>query len=227
MEVMKDTTTTNADSGRRRRDGQSLKRFVYESLLTKLLNSELIPGQILHRRAVAEELGVSVAPVLEAMVQLESEGFLESIARKGTQVRPVGQKDIIGMIVIREALECEAARLYCGRKVRDAMEELLPLARALDTDATADPRHWNEELEFHSALVALADCRILSVEFNRCIHLNMFYGINRLYPRAGERGRMLHQELLRELTTEDPDAAEQAMRRHIRSGKGRLSELIR
>ncbi len=224
--MMNETNTAKSGSVRPR-DGQSLKRFVYESLLTKLLNSELIPGQILHRRAVAEELGVSVAPVLEAMVQLESEGFLESIARKGTQVRPVGQKDIIGMIVIREALECEAARLYCGRRVAEATEELLPLARALDTDATADPRHWNEELEFHSALVALAECRILSDEYKRCIHLNMFYGINRLYPRAGEQGRLLHQELLQELTTEDPDAAERAMRRHIRSGKGQLPELIR
>lgn len=222
-----DRTSTVGKDSRRAGSGRSLKQFVYDTLLAKLLSNELIPGQILHRRAVAEELGVSVAPVLEAMLQLESEGFLESIARKGTQVRPVGQREVVGMLVVREALECEAARLICGERVRLAMERLLPLARTLDTEAATDPRHWSGELEFHTSLVALADCKMLSDEYKRCIHLNMYYGINRLYPSAAEQGRTLHETLLRDLCVSDPDAAERAVRMHIRSGKGPLPDLIR
>ncbi len=206
---------------------RSLKEQVYEALLAKLLNNELVPGQILNRRAVAEELGVSVAPVLEAMLQLRAEGFLESIARKGTQVRPIGQKDIVGMLVVRAALECQAARLYCGESVEAELDRLLPLARELESDAAGHPHHWMMDLEFHTALVSLADCPMLSDEYRRCIHLNMFFGINRFYPRAAEHGRMSHESLLRELTTRDPDAAEQIIRRHIRSGKGPFAELIR
>ena len=62
--------------------GSSLSREVYNTLLQQLLQNELIPGTILNRRKVAAELGVSVAPVLEAMLQLEMEGFLEASGRK-------------------------------------------------------------------------------------------------------------------------------------------------
>ncbi len=206
---------------------RSLKQHVYHELLAKLLNNELIPGQILNRRAVAEELGVSVAPVLEAMLQLESEGFLESIARKGTQVRLIGQEDVVGMLVVREALECQAARMYCGEKLEQAMGLLLPLARELESESAAHPHHWIQELEFHAALVGLADCRMLSDEYKRCIHLNMFFGINRFYPSVGERGRMSHEQLLEQLTTRDPDEAERIIRAHVRSGKGPFADQIR
>ena len=209
------------------RERRSLKQHVYDALLARLLNNELIPGQILNRRAVAEELGVSVAPVLEAMLQLESEGFLESIARKGTQVRLIDQDDVVGMLVVREALECQAARMYCGEKVEQGMNVLLPLAGELESESASHPHHWMQELEFHTALVGLADCRMLSDEYKRCIHLNMFFGINRFYPRVGERGRMSHELLLQQLTTRDPEDAERAIRAHVRSGKGPFAERIR
>jgi DNA-binding GntR family transcriptional regulator len=205
---------------------RSLKQIVYDDLLDKLLNNNLVPGEILNRRTVAHELGVSVAPVLEAMLQLETEGFLESIPRKGTQVRPIRQEDIIGMFVVREALECQAARLYCGKRILVAFDRLLPLAQQLDQESTGHPQHWIREIEFHSTLVGLAECRMLSEEYKRCIHLNMFHGINKFYPREGDRGRMSHELLLRELKTPDPDVAERVIRAHVRSGKGPLADVI-
>ena len=57
---------------------------MYEHLLENFLQNELVPGHILNRREIAQQLGVSVAPVLEAFLQLEMEGFVESIPRKGT-----------------------------------------------------------------------------------------------------------------------------------------------
>lgn len=57
-----------------RKKDASLSEQVYHTLLDRLLSNKLIPGEILNRRDVAKELQVSVAPVLEAMVQLEHEG---------------------------------------------------------------------------------------------------------------------------------------------------------
>lgn len=209
-----------------RNENQSLKRRAYEALRSKLLHSELIAGQILNRRAVAEELGMSVAPVLEAMLQLESEGFLESIPRKGTQVRPIRKEDVVGMAVVREALECQAARLYHGKKVADATPELMPLAKELDLTDAGHPQHWEREMDFHSRLVALADCPMLFDEFRRCIHLNMFFAINKLYPTNTESGRQSHEDLLHALAEAGADECERLIRLHVRSGKGGFSELF-
>lgn len=203
-------------------ENRSMKREAYEALLAKLLNNELVAGEILNRRAVAQELGMSVAPVLEAMLQLENEGFFESIPRKGTQVRAIRREDVIGMAVVREALECQAARMYCGEPVKDAYDDLLPLARDLDQTAVGEPNHWEREIEFHAGLVGLAKCQMLSDEFRRCIRLNMFFAINKLYTGSASKDHQSHEELLSKLCTKDPENAETLIRGHVRSGKGEL-----
>ena len=134
----------------------SLAQDVYEKLLEKLVNGELVPGHILNRREVAAELGVSVAPVLEAILQLELEGFVETLPRKGTIVKPVEENDFYDQLVLREALECEAARLYCGATVRENFEQLQTLAIAVDGSEAGDPSRWQNEINFHATLVSLS-----------------------------------------------------------------------
>ena len=193
----------------------------YQSLLKRLLTNQLVPGQILNRREVANELGMSVSPVLEAMLHLEMEGFLQSIARKGTQVAPIQEDEVRGNLILREAIECEAARFYCGEPVRRDLDRLEPLARRLDeTDAGILP-HWQLELEFHRELVRLVGSDPLLREFDRFIRLSMFYGVHK-YTHSHAQSHQRHLVLLEALCDADPDEAERLVRDHVRSGKSPL-----
>jgi len=200
----------------------SLSRQVYDTLLNKLLNNELISGQILNRRQVAADLGVSVAPVLEAMLILEMEGFLESIPRKGTQVRPIAPEDVHGQLILREALECQAARLYCGEGIEKNEASLLRLADKMDKSAPFVPEHWREDLNFHHALIKITGVDALIKEYHRVIHLNIFHAVNRLTQIHDNADPSNHRKLVQKLKTRDPDEAERIIRAHVRSGKGRL-----
>lgn len=193
-------------------------REAYDALLDRLLTNRLVPGQILNRREVAEELGMSVSPVLEAMLQLEMEGFLRSIARKGTQVSPVRRESVIGNLVLREAIECEAARFSCGPMLAANRDRLLSLARKLDETPTDILIHWQVEVEFHRELVRLSGIETLVHEFDRCIKLYTFYGANKLL-NTGPRGRRSHVDLLDQLCAADPETAARIIREHVRSGK--------
>ena len=62
---------------------KSLTDEVYDTLLKKFIDKELVPGQVLNRRSVAKELNVSVAPVLEAFLYLEMEGYVETLPPEG------------------------------------------------------------------------------------------------------------------------------------------------
>lgn len=201
---------------------KSLSRHVYGVLLDGLLANELVPGELLNRRDVARDLGVSVAPVLEAMLQLEMEGFLESIPRKGTRVRPIRREDVIGQLVVREALECGAGRLYCGDLVVAHYEELLQLANRVDGFQDESPGRWETEIAFHQRLVRLTEIGPLIREFERNFRLNVFYRINHVLGAPTGHVVNRHTELLEELTSGDPEKAERAIRRHVRSGKGHL-----
>lgn len=205
-----------------RKKNASLSEKVYNILLDRLLTNELIPGEILNRRDVAKELQVSVAPVLEAILQLEHEGYLESIPRKGTRVRPIRKEDVLGQLFVREAIECQAVRLYCGKLVRENETILKELARECDREASLSPKHWEDEIRFHKYLVELSGCMALVREFEKTIRLNMFYSMNKYIEPESRREIQSHEELVNLLKTDDPDEAERIIRYHVRSGKRNL-----
>ena len=197
--------------------GQILSKEVYDWLLRRLFNSDLQPGERLNRRDVARQFGVSVAPVLEAMVQLELEGFLETIPRQGTRVREIDEKEVRGRLIVREALESQGARMYCGEPVRKARRKLLKLAEVVDRTDFRSPYNWNAEVAFHRSLMELADCKVLLESFNFVMKHSLFYAHNRVLPMLPEK-KMIpdsHQQLISDLETHFPDEAEEAMRRHI------------
>jgi len=209
-------------SGKDRND--SLSRMVYETMVARLLGNELVPGDILNRRDVAKELGVSVAPVLEAFLQLDMEGFVESLPRKGTVVKAVRKEDVLGRLIIREALECEAALLYFRGPIVAAGKELVELAKAVESAPPDTPEHWKRDIDFHLKLVSLAGCEVLTDEFAKTMRIGTFYGMNRIIAPDDRLERQNHVEIVELLMTRNPDEAERIVRAHVRSGKVRLFE---
>ncbi len=198
---------------------RSLSQDAYKILLNRLLSNQLVPGEILNRRAVAEELGISVAPVLEAMLQLEAEGFLESMPRKGTRVRPIKEDDVRGHLIVREALECQAVRMYCGDAVKQCEANLIPLAEEIDSYTEATPERSRRDIDLHKKLVGLTKCSILIEEYNRIMKVGVFHIMNRFLPISDKKVMLSHVELIKHLRKDDPDAMEKLMREHLRSGK--------
>jgi DNA-binding GntR family transcriptional regulator len=196
----------------------SLTKTIYEKLISMFMNNELIPGQILNRRQLANELGVSVAPVLEAMILLEREGFIESIPRKGTIVRPVRERDVYERYVLREALECAAARLYVGPPIQWNKDELLAYAEKIDNDERYSISQMTEEITFHASLVNLAGIPSLTREFLRATRIGMFCMINHVSFHKGIIPQN-HAPLIEKLCTDNPDEAEKIIREHVWSGK--------
>ena len=195
---------------------KSLANEVYAILLAMLINKELPPGTVLNRRDIAKQLGVSVAPVLEAVIQLELEGYFVTIPRKGTIVAPFGLREIYEHLIVREALECQAARIYCGKPIRDKYDTLLVKAAMLDSTFVNGQGNWNLEYDFHESLVTLSESKMLINEFSRMIRLGTFYSMYHIYSTPGkERILKNHHELLAQVSQDDPDIAERAVREHL------------
>ena len=190
---------------------------VYHHILQRILRNDLKPGDWVDRKQLAEGLNTSLMPIAEAVQRLTLEGFLVSVPRRGTQVRVPGGEDVRGQIVVREALECQAARLYCGAPVQAVMTRLGRLAAAADAPSEKSTA-WQAELAFHVALVELANCAALLENYRRIMNLVLFQQSALLTPYLFYRGDS-HVQLLEDLARLDDDAAEARMRKHIRTGK--------
>ena len=77
------------------------------------------PGEVrLDERQLASDLGISRTPVREAMAQLEREGFVRSVPRRGIYVVRKSKQEVIEMITAWAALESMAARLITAERDR-------------------------------------------------------------------------------------------------------------
>src|SRR6185436_18713630 len=93
---------------------ETLKDKAYTALRNVIVTSGVYRSRTdirLDERQLAQEFGVSRTPVREAMAQLEREGFVRSIPRRGVYVVRKTKREVIEMITAWAALESMAARL--------------------------------------------------------------------------------------------------------------------
>jgi GntR family transcriptional regulator, rspAB operon transcriptional repressor len=215
-----DTLSTSSNSVRPRKSAKNhgLAAEAYTTVRERIIRGELAIGQVISRRKLATELGMSFLPVTEALIRLENEGLLESRPRAGTRVKVPTRQDVEGHYVVREALEVQAAMLFAERAERDERSELLKLAKRVDALAVQPSGDRFVLLALHEKLHKLI------AEFARCPALSD--AINILYAAAAPwicatrplpaNSATEHQDLMRVLVDNNPAAAAEAMRAHIR-----------
>ncbi|MGB1288986.1 MAG: GntR family transcriptional regulator [Aggregatilineales bacterium] len=83
----------------------SIREQTLDTLRDAILTAELKPGETLTEMTIADQLGVSRAPVREALRILNSEGLVETVPYHGTTVRKLTRTDIEELYSMRILLE--------------------------------------------------------------------------------------------------------------------------
>ncbi|MGD8814211.1 MAG: GntR family transcriptional regulator [Anaerolineales bacterium] len=84
---------------------KSLRQQVYDYLRISMNRGELTPGATLNLNQISQKLGVSRTPLREALLQLEIEGFITILPRRGCRVKRLTRQDIRNLYQIIGALE--------------------------------------------------------------------------------------------------------------------------
>jgi DNA-binding GntR family transcriptional regulator len=202
----------------------NLTEHAYLLIRDRILRGELPFGTGLSRRVLAEQLGISIVPVGDALQRLEGDGLVESRPRVGTRVRIPTANSIRGHYILREALESQAARIFAEKASPAEREEVKRMAAQLDKlYAGLRPTDDREKLfelhrihmRFHMRVAECTGCEELcqAVEKNQVLVFNWLYdtSLGNQQPPAG-----WHSELAAALAGSAPEAADAAMRRHTR-----------
>src|SRR5580693_5442215 len=151
--------SAKADRARKSSENNGLAGEAYTTVRDRILRGELAIGQVISRRKVAAELGMSFLPVSEALLRLEHDGLLESRPRAGTRVRVPTRQDVQGHYVVREALEVQAAMLFVVHSTREERTELMKLAMRVDALSTQQEGNRFVYLGLHEKLHRrIAEC---------------------------------------------------------------------
>jgi DNA-binding GntR family transcriptional regulator len=195
----------------------NLREQIKDVILHRILDGDYEPGARLVETRIAQELGVSQAPVREALRDLEQLGCIVHEPFRGCSVRAFSAQELIEAFPVRAALEALAARLAAER-ITEA--ELLQLADLLDTMHAAAARgdahdQSQANASFHATIVRAARNATLERQWS---FLEPF---SRTYISVSQPGLDLralserHVPILDALRARDADAAADAMHRHL------------
>jgi len=148
----------------------SLAEKSYNHIRLQLTNGSLKPGTRLVNRALAEEIGVSVIPVREALNRLASEGLVEQVPGAGVFVRRIDRDELDNMYVLRDALEsCAAAEAsrHITEIQLDELETILNEAREVAQKIAKSTKGYPTVKQFDSWLDLEEQFHLLLVESSR------------------------------------------------------------
>jgi DNA-binding GntR family transcriptional regulator len=175
-------------------------------------------GQVrLDERQLASDLGISRTPVREAMVQLEREGFVRSVPRRGIYVVRKTKREVIELITAWAALESMAARLI----TQNASDEEIASLRAMF--ATFENGHPHAKLdeyseiniEFHQTIIRMSGNHVLiDLAANLFAHMRMIRRKTIGESDRAARSISDHMNIIRAIEARDTARAEALVRDH-------------
>ena len=200
----------------------------YRRLRDAIRQGELKPGQRIMEIEMADWLRVSRTPVRDAIRRLEAEGMLRHEPRNGLVVASLDRQAVLELYVMRETLEGTAARL-CARHASDMevmdLVELVERERGLQGNVEALPRH---NRLFHEAIHRGAHNRYLEKSLAAVNDsMGLLGNPLMLLPHRAQAALDEHADIARAIERRDPEAADEAARRHVRAAqRERLKRLF-
>lgn len=138
---------------------RSLREQVYDYLREAINRGELSPGVFLDLNQIGDGLGISRTPLRDALLQLEIEGFVTILPRRGVVVNELTLEDIRHIYELVGALEGAAVVSVADRmdarqfgEMRNLNEEMAVAVEAGDFDT-----YYTRNLSFHGVFLDLSD----------------------------------------------------------------------
>ncbi|MEW6356522.1 MAG: GntR family transcriptional regulator [Planctomycetota bacterium] len=196
------------------------KDEVYGRLKEAIVDNRLEPGTPLSEERLAAEHGLSRTPIREILQRLSRDGLVEIIRNKGAFVSRLDPRDMHELFEMREALEGFAARLAAQRIEEGKLAKLDDIFRLLKKRRQGvDAKKLSEAgQDLHAAIQAASGNRRLIQALDGIqLHSRRAFRFSMTIPQRMEISFKEHLPIVSALKRRDPDAAEAAMRAHLRS----------
>src|SRR5438445_5776711 len=199
---------------------ETFKNKAYTALRNVIVSSDVYRSRTdirLDERQLAQDFGVSRTPVREAMAQLEREGFVRSVPRRGVYVARKTKREVIEMITAWAALESMAARLI----TEQASDQDIAGLRRMFATFEGDKLHAKLDeysavnINFHQTIIELSGNAVLiQLAENLFTHMHMIRRQTIGEEDRVERSIRDHMNIIQALEARDTERAEDLVRQH-------------
>ena len=207
-----------------------LRDVVFKTLRQAILTGELKPGERLMEIHLANKLGVSRTPIREAIRQLELEGLVIMVPRKGAQVASITEKSLTDVLEVRLALEKLAVELACKRITYEQKEILNEKRLVFEDLAGTDDAGMiaKADVEFHDAIFDATGNMRLGQMVNNLAEQMYRYRFEYIKDKDGHQKLVEeHRRICDAIVNGDMEAATKEISTHIKNQEASIVSRIR
>ncbi len=197
--------------------GVPVGQLVHRDLRQRIIRGELAPGALLSEAEMARSFGSSRQPVREAFIKLAEEGLVEVRPQRGTLVRKISIKRVMDIRFVREAIEANVVHLLASEPEPAIIADLrAQIARQREAAPDAQDVFMALDETFHHTMAraigktyAWDVVESVKAQMDRVRYLSFAdFPISRLIAQ--------HEAIVDAIEARNPQAAEEAMRIHLR-----------
>jgi DNA-binding GntR family transcriptional regulator len=202
----------------------------YQGIRRMLYQKELVPGQKIAYRELAEQLQMSPTPIIQALKWLEIQGFVRHEPNRGYHIEPFSLQELEEIYELRELLEISLLPAAIEQLNEQGVGQL---KHALKAHLSAEREFYLKErlfknMEFHLALAALSKkethLRVLRHIFDL---LFLKYGGNYLPIASLTAVDQEHQEIFDCVISRNLSGAQAVLSQHISNVKKQVLQSLR
>lgn len=206
-------------------------RMAHQGIRRLLFENRIVPGQKLSYRMIADSLGMSLTPVVQALKILEFQGLVKHIPNKGYYAEPLSLQEIKEIYELREVVEISLLPQVIENLDTDGISRL---GGFLKTDHGSD-MDLNTRLildrDFHTLLASISRKKVqMHILQNLFDLLYLKYRASLIFVASEMIVGSQHRMIFNALVTRDLDQATAAMRQHFTTIKARalstLSQIL-
>ena len=138
--------------------GSLLRSQVYEYLRTELKEENLKPGMFVSISQVMKNLGLSRTPLRDALLQLQTEGFVTFLPQRGIRINELSQHDIEDLYEMLGALDSRVLLSVFPRISASEIEKMKKLNQQMQENISdlKFSRYWDLNTAFHNTYLNLS-----------------------------------------------------------------------
>ncbi len=207
---------------------ENLDTKVYNELKSMILERKLLPGEKIYQDKLAQDLGVSRTPLVNALKYLEREKLIKAIPRRGYYVRQFTQEEMIHIFELREVLEGLAARRAAVNITEVQIKRLNSFFRKFqDSKRLADYKAYaREDRRFHNFVIEVGGKKFLKNIISSYNVISFSYQLDATEGLVRPPSETLkeHLAIVEAINNRDPVKAEDKMRLHLRKSLEQLKK---
>lgn len=199
-------------------DRQPLASDSFKTIETMILNGTLKNGSRLTERQICALCHVSRTPARETLRRLEAEGLVDVVPNRGAVVHGLNDREIRDLFAAKARMELLTVRWIAERITKEEIDQLREIFGFISfyTDRKDTEKMQNINTAFHEILFRSIHNRILTRQLT--IYENdLDHAMPQNIPLTDLLDRQLeeHRDICIAVADHDPDAAEQAVLRHL------------